>query len=562
MPAHSNTAARTAINPAAPVASGDAPDWWRDAVIYQIYPRSFFDRRGDGVGDLRGICERLDYVAGLGVDAVWISPFFASPMADFGYDVSDYRAVEPMFGSLDDFDALVRRAHDLGLKVIIDQVINHSSDQHPWFVESRQSRDNPRADWYVWADPKEDGSPPNNWLAVFGGSAWQWEARRCQYYLHNFLVSQPDLNYHHPDVQRQMLEEMRFWLERGVDGFRLDAICYLFHDSRLRDNPAKPAGERVGQGFQLTNPYAFQRHIYDMGRPENLDFLGRIRGLMDEYPQRCTLGEISCEEPLAAIAEYTAAGRLNLGYSFALLADDFSTLGIRAAVEELEAKGGGGGGCWSIGNHDVARVLSRWGGAGADPALATVFSGMLFSLRGAVCAYQGEELGLEEAVVPLERIQDPYGKAFWPLFAGRDGCRTPMPWRAEAPHAGFSEGEPWLPIAAGHRACAVDIQEGEADSPLHRYRRFLRWRKGQPALRYGSIRFLEAAEGSLALVREYRGQRVLGVFHFRAGAGCVEYPAGWTLRALGGHGLPDCARVAAGRLDLAGVGGGFWEVVE
>ncbi len=299
-------------------------DWWRGAVIYQIYPRSFRDSDGDGIGDLPGILEKLDYVAGLGVDAIWISPFFKSPMADFGYDIADYRAVDPMFGTLEDFDRVLQRAHALGLKVMIDQVLSHTSDQHPWFQQSRQSRDNPKADWYVWADAKPDGSPPNNWLSIFGGVAWQWEPRRGQYYLHNFLTSQPDLNFHNPDVRRAVLENVEFWLQRGVDGLRLDAINFCFHDRLLRDNPPKPPELRVGRGFSPDNPYAFQYHWHNNTQPENLAFLEELRALMDRYPGTAALGEISSEDSLATMDEYTRAGRLHMCYSFDLLTEDAS----------------------------------------------------------------------------------------------------------------------------------------------------------------------------------------------------------------------------------------------
>jgi len=336
----------------------EAP-WWRGSVIYQIYPRSFLDTDGNGVGDLPGILQRLDYVASLGVDAIWISPFFTSPMADFGYDIADYRAVDPLFGTLEDFDRVVAKAHALGLKVVIDQVLSHTSNEHAWFKESRSSRENAKADWYVWADAKPDGSPPNNWLSIFGGVAWKWEPRRGQYYLHNFLSSQPDLNFHNPDVQQAALDNVEFWLQRGVDGLRLDAINFCFHDRALRDNPAKPPELRVGRGFSPDNPYAFQYHWYNNTQPENLAFLERLRGLLDRYPGTVALGEISSEDSLATMAEYTAGRRLHMGYSFELLTRDCSAAYIRATVERLETAMTEGWPCWSISNHDVERVLSR-----------------------------------------------------------------------------------------------------------------------------------------------------------------------------------------------------------
>ncbi len=487
-------------------------EWWRGAVIYQIYPRSFLDSDGDGVGDLPGIIARLDYVARLGVDAIWISPFFRSPMADFGYDIADYRDVDPLFGSLDDFDRLLAKAHALGLKVMIDQVPSHTSIEHPWFRESRESCDNPRADWYVWAGAREDGTPPNNWLSIFGGVAWKWEPRRRQYFLHNFLDSQPDLNFHNPAVRAATLDNIAFWLDRGVDGLRLDAINFCFHDARLRDNPPKPAALRTGRGFSPDNPYAFQYHHHNNTQPENLGFLEELRALMDRYPDVAALGEISSEDSLATMSEYVGERRLHMGYSFELLTDDRSAGYIRSTVETLEARMPHGWPCWALSNHDVQRAVTRWGGPDASDALARQLVALVCSLRGSVCLYQGEELGLPEAEVPFEALQDPYGKAFWPSFKGRDGCRTPMPWD-DSPSAGFSHGEPWLPVPQSHRARAVDVQEPRTDSVLNATRAFLRWRKTQAALVEGSIRFLDAPPELLAFVREHHGQRLLVAFN-------------------------------------------------
>jgi len=502
----------------------DSP-WWRGAVIYQIYPRSFLDASGDGIGDLPGIIEKLDYIASLGVDAIWISPFFKSPMADFGYDIADYRAVDPLFGTLEDFDRLLARAHALGLKVMIDQVLSHTSSDHAWFRESRQSRDNPKADWYVWADPGEDGTPPNNWMALFGGVAWQWEPRREQYYLHNFLSSQPDLNFHNPAVRQEILDSVEFWLARGVDGLRLDAINFCFHDAQLRDNPPKPKDKRVGRGFSPDNPYAYQYHWYNNTQPENLAFLADLRALLDRYPGTVALGEISSEDSLATTAEYTSAGRLHMGYSFELLTEDSSAAYIRDTVERLEAVMTEGWPCWAISNHDVPRAISRWSGGAATPEHARQLAMLVGALRGSVCIYQGEELGLPEAEVPFEALQDPYGIAFWPNFKGRDGCRTPMPW-TDAVDAGFSAGTPWLPVADAHRTVAVSRQDGEQDSVLNAFRRFMQWRRMQPALVRGDIRFLDAPEPVLAFVREAEGQRLLAAFNLSATASRFELPAG------------------------------------
>ena len=337
-------------------------------MIYQIYPRSFQDSNGDGVGDLPGITRRLAYVAALGVDAIWISPFFRSPMKDFGYDVSDYRDVDPIFGTLTDFDALLAEAHRLGLKVMIDQVLSHTSDQHAWFKESRTSRDNAKHDWYVWADPQPDGTPPNNWLSVFGGSAWHWDSRRRQYYLHSFLTSQPDLNFHCEAVQQALLEEVRFWCERGVNGFRFDACNHQVHDRLLRSNPAAEGGEV--STVRPDNPYAMQLHVHDKSQPENLVFLERLREVLDAFGA-ASVGEVGDENPPPLMADYTEAGRrLHMAYSFSLLTPVGRAGHVRAQVEALERELArtGGWGCWALSNHDVPRIASRWFLAGADGA--------------------------------------------------------------------------------------------------------------------------------------------------------------------------------------------------
>ena len=536
-----------------------SPEWWQGAVIYQIYPRSFMDSNGDGVGDLRGIIDKLDYIESLGVDAVWVSPFFASPMCDFGYDISDYRAVEPLFGSLDDFDRLIEAAHSRNIKVIIDQVLSHTSDQHRWFIESRQNRDNAKADWYVWAEPASDGGPPNNWLSIFGGSAWEWDSCRRQYYLHNFLKSQPDLNFHNPSVRQQMLDEVEFWLKRGIDGVRLDAINFCYHDEKLRNNPPKPEDERKGRGFTEDNPYAYQYHIYDNTRPQMPEFLQALRSLLNRYPGAVSLGEISSEYSLATMAEYTAGNtRLHMAYSFELLVDTLSAKYIRSTVEDLEAGIGDGWPCWSIGNHDVRRVMSRWGVEDPPDALAKVLTAMLGCLRGSVCSYQGEELGLSEADIARHQVQDPYGLAFWPNFKGRDGCRTPQPWEP-SDCGGFSVAKPWLPIPKQHRERAVTVQQCNTDSVLNAYRTFMHWRKDQPALRYGDIEFIDAPDDVLAFVRKADDQHMLVCLNLSAAATAMPVDQRWQLDLLDGHGF---ARVTVnnGQLLLPAYGAYFGEI--
>lgn len=503
-------------------------------MIYQVYPRSLLDSNSDGVGDLPGVTQKLDYIADLGVDAVWISPFFKSPMKDFGYDVSDFREVDPLFGNLDDFDALVAKAHRLGLKVMIDIVMSHTSDQHTWFDDSRHRR-NDRDDWYVWVDAKPDGSEPNNWLSVFGGSSWQWDETRQQYYLHNFLTSQPDLNYHNPAVRQQMLDEIEFWLQRGVDGFRLDAVNFCFHDAQLRDNPMKPETERKGRGFSPDNPYAWQYHRYDNTRPENLGLMEELRALLDRYPGSVSLGEINSDNSNATIAEYTNGNqRLHMGYSFELLAEECSAEYIQQTVSDLERQLVEGWPCWAISNHDVTRVVSRWGGEVESPELAKLLTMLACSLRGTICTYQGEELGLCEAPIEQHQLQDPFGIRFWPSFKGRDGCRTPMPWSSDANNAGFSETDPWLPIPDAHRSKSVAAQVRDPDSVLNAYKSFLAWRKEQPALRWGTIEFIDVNEPVLGFVREHESQRLLALFNLSTRPQRVSLPDGWEVtRAQG-----------------------------
>ncbi|MCX8571727.1 MULTISPECIES: alpha-amylase family glycosyl hydrolase [Hyphomicrobiales] len=537
-------------------------DWWRGAVIYQIYPRSFQDSNGDGIGDLKGIISRLPHIAELGADAVWISPFFKSPMKDFGYDISDYLDIDPMFGTLADFDAMISEAHRLGLKVMIDGVISHTSDLHPWFKESRSSHDNAKADWYVWADAKPDGSPPNNWLSIFGGSAWQWDTRRMQYYLHNFLAEQPDLNFHNRDVQDALLDVTRFWLERGVDGFRLDTINFYFHSAGLEDNPALPPEERNDQTAPAVNPYNFQDHIYDKSRPENLEFLARFRAVLDEYPAAAAVGEVGdSQRGLEVVASYTAGGdKVQMCYAFDFLAPEkISAAKVRSVLEDFGKVASDGWSCWAFSNHDVVRHASRWGMGEADrTAYLKVVSALLMSLRGSVCIYQGEELGLTEANLAFEDLQDPYGIRFWPEFKGRDGCRTPMVWNKDAANGGFSKVKPWLPVPADHLAKAVDTQEGDAASLLEHYRRFLAFRRAHPALAKGDISFLKAEGDAIAFSRREGNEEIVCVFNLGSTPATVDL-GGRGLQPLQGHGLD--GKTDAGAVRLAGYGAWFGRFV-
>lgn len=532
--------------------STDGSNWWRGAAIYQVYPRSFQDTTGDGGGDLAGITARLPHIASLGVDAVWLSPFFKSPMADMGYDVSDYCAVDPMFGTIADFDALIAKAHGLGLKIIIDQVLSHTSDKHPWFVESRQSRANEKADWYIWADPKPDGTVPNNWLSVFGGPAWEWDSTRRQYYMHNFLASQPDLDFHNPEVQDALLETVRFWLERGVDGFRLDTVNYYFHDRSLKDNPPMPPGK--ANDIPDTNPYGYQDHLHDKTQPENLGFLKRFRALLDSHGARAAVGEVGDgERSLRTVAAYTEGDRLHMCYTFDLLGPEFSASHIRKSVEAFETEVANGWICWAFSNHDVMRHVSRWTKPGGDTdAVAKFAIALLASLRGSICLYQGEELGLEEAELAFEDLRDPYGIRFWPGFKGRDGCRTPMVWEAGKPNGGFSTGKPWLPVPENHRLRAVDVQNGDEASVLAHYRRALAFRREHPALIEGAISFLEAGGDILAFIRRTGSETLLCAFNFST------EPAIWTVSEEAGAirplGFPGGSTLADRSVSLPGLG--------
>jgi alpha-glucosidase len=522
-----------------------ARDWWRGAVIYQIYPRSFQDHNNDGVGDLVGITSRLDYVADLGVDAIWLSPVFTSPMKDFGYDVSNYRDIDPTFGTLEDFDRLVEKAHALGLKVIVDQVISHSSDRHPWFAESRLSRTNDKADWYVWADPKPDGSPPNNWLSIFGGSAWHWDGRRMQYYLHNFLTSQPDLNFHNPAVQEALLGEMRYWLERGVDGFRLDTVNFYFHSQTLQSNPPVRPEDYSASTAPAVNPYNLQEHLYDKSQPENIEFLKRLRALLDEYPGTTTVGEIGdAQHQLEVMARYT----------FDYLGGEYTARHFAESLKATREKAPEGWICLAFSNHDVVRHVSRWSPHGHEARLINQAALLLLTMRGSVCIYQGEELGLGEAEIAYDDLVDPYGIEFWPEFKGRDGCRTPMVWHAHVRNGGFSAADrTWLPVPAQHLPYAVDQQDNVANSTLSFYRSVLRFRKDHPELIKGDLEVVEGTpEGVLAFTRSLDGQTLFCVFNMSAEPVDYDLPTDLALTDAGAPGAD--AQLVGNRLSFSPFG--------
>jgi len=496
------------------------PEWWRGAIIYQVYPRSFFDANADGTGDLPGIHRKLDYIRSLGVDAIWISPFFKSPMRDFGYDVADYRAVDPIFGTNADFARLISAAHERDLKIIIDLVLAHTSDEHTWFQESRQNSANAKADWYVWADPKPDGTPPNNWLSVFGGSAWQWDTRRRQYYLHHYLRSQPNLNWHNPQLVDAMFGEVHYWVEAGVDGFRLDAITTLVHDHDLRDNPVRAIDPNAPPRFaDANNPFTWQDLIYTRDQPRTLELLGQLRSLVDRYENRYLIGEVADVDMITVSAKYTRTGKhLHSCYNFELMPLAFSATFLKGVLEKTESVLDAGWTTWAMSNHDNIRVVSRFGRLphlqGNDRALAKLLLAALLSVRGGACIYQGEELGLTEAEIAFADLQDPYGIEFWPEFKGRDGCRTPMPWSSHLPNAGFSQAAPWLPVPKEHFSLAVDQQENDQNSVLAMFQSFLAWRKKRPALVRGDFSVVEATDPVLAFERSLDGERILCVFNF------------------------------------------------
>lgn len=528
-------------------------DWWRGGVIYQVYPRSFQDTNGDGIGDLPGILRRLDHIASLGVDCIWLSPITQSPQEDMGYDVSNYIDVDPLFGTMEDFDSLIERAHALGLKVIMDQVVSHTSDQHPWFRESRLSRDNARADWYVWADPLPDGSPPNNWPAVFGGRAWEWNPTRGQYYLHNFLASQPDLNFHNGEVQDAVLDIMRFWLERGVDGFRLDTVNYYFHDKKLRSNPPNKRDEHLPYAV---NPYDMQEHKYSKSQPENVAFLKRVRTLLDEFPGTTSVGEVGdSHRAVELMAEYTSGGdKLHMCYSFEFLGPDFTAKHFRSRVEGFFKESKDGWPCWSFSNHDVPRHITRWAPHSVDAAdLGRQAAALMLSLKGSVCLYQGEELGLPETDLIFEELTDPRGIRFWPEDKGRDGCRTPMPWdEGEAPN-GFTTGTPWLPVKPPQSALNVATQDADENSTLAFYRAILAWRRTHPVLSHGDIDFLKTQEPILAFRRSNGEAGMLCVFNLSPEPHELKITAeGAALETISGN-----AGLADGKLTLGPNGYAF-----
>jgi alpha-glucosidase len=485
--------------------------WWHDGVVYQIYPRSYQDANGDGVGDLEGIRRRLDHLAWLGVDAIWLSPFQPSPMADFGYDVADYCGVDPLFGTLEDFDRLLADAHGRGIRVTVDWVPNHTSDRHPWFLESRASRTSAKRDWYVWRDGRGDG-PPNDWVSIFGGPAWERDADTGQWYLHSFLREQPDLNWRSPELVEAMHGVLRFWLDRGADGFRIDVIHRIAKDPMLRDNP--PAPNR-GHGAQGGTGYGSQLHLHDENHPDVHTLLRGIRGVLDEYRERMMVGEVYLFDPSEVARYYGRGDELHLAFNFSFLRCPWDATAFRAEVERFEALcPREGWPTWVLSNHDVPRHASRYDDPKLGDARARVAAMMLLTLRGTPYLYAGEEIGMRNVDVPEDRLQDPLARTLHPKLS-RDGERTPMRWNAAEPGCGFTTAaDAWLPLGPQPAGTDVAAQRADRESLLWLYRDLLALRRAHPALHRGAFRALDAPEGVFAYEREHAGQRAVVALNF------------------------------------------------
>ena len=476
--------------------------WWHKGVVYQIYPRSYKDSDGDGIGDLRGIIEKLDYVKDLGIDAVWVSPIYPSPMADFGYDVSDYTGIHPMFGDMKDFDELLKEVHQRGMKLILDLVPNHSSNEHPWFQESKSSKDNPKRDWYIWEDPGPNGDPPNNWLSVFGGSGWEYDQNTDQYYYHAFLKEQPDLNWRNPEVQEAIFKEMRFWLDKGVDGFRVDVMWHMIKDKQLRNDPPNP------EYHEGMNSYSKQVPAYSTDQDEVHDIVHKMRRVIDDYDERLLIGEIYL--PISKLVRYYGEDNegAHLPFNFQLLQLPWNAPKIEAAISEYEgALPEFGWPNWVLGNHDKSRIASRVGKEQARNAAM-----LLLTLRGTPTIYYGDELGMEDVDIPKDKIKDPQALNEPGVGRSRDPERTPMQWN-DSKNAGFTEGEPWLPLMDNFKDINVEQQWNEKGSMLDLHRRLLSIRAKEPALHVGDYIPVSSRGDLLAYIREFEESKFLIVLN-------------------------------------------------
>jgi alpha-glucosidase len=492
--------------------------WWQWGTVYQVYPRSLQDSNGDGVGDLEGIISRLDYLDWLGVDAIWLSPIYPSPMADFGYDVSDYTGVHPLFGSMSDFDRLLEEAHRRDLRLILDFVPNHTSEQHPWFVSARSSRADPKRDWYIWRDPGPGGSPPNNWLSVFGGPAWTFDEKTGQYYHHAYLSEQPDLDWRNPEVREAMLTAMRFWLDKGVDGFRVDVMWHLIKDEHFRDNPVNPDYREGMPTYHELIP------AFSVDQPEVHDVVAEMRRVVDDYPERVLIGEIYL--PIPQLVTYYGRGDqpgAHLPFNFQLITLPWDARRISAAIDQYEGElPEGAWPNWVLGNHDKARIASRVG-----PEQARVAAMLLLTLRGTPTIYYGDEIGMHDVEIPADRVKDPTERRNPGMGMGRDSCRTPMQWD-RGPGAGFSEVEPWLPLAPDYRELNVETERDDPRSMLTLVRRLIELRRNEEALSLGDYYPVNAEGDLLAFLREAGGKRFLVTLNLgRREAELLPAPSPW-----------------------------------
>jgi len=506
-------------------------NWWESAVFYQIYPRSFKDSNNDGIGDLAGVIEKLDHLndgkgGGLGIDAIWFSPFFPSPQADFGYDVSDYCNIDLDYGTLEDFDQLVEESHRRGIKIVLDLVLNHSSDQHKWFQESRKNSTNSKADWYVWADQKPDGSPPNNWLAVFGGAAWTFEPQRGQYYLHNFLTEQPDLNWYNPEVREALADVVRFWMKRGADGFRLDTANYYAYDRQLRDNPKRPGNSELMEDGQEANPLSQYITKFSKDRPENLEFIHYLRKIFDESGA-VSIGEIGSAEGLESTlklgTDYVKKGKgLHLAYTFSMLNKNMNAEYLEHVLRVTEESIEDGWPCWSLSNHDCMRMISRFDCFGEREGFQQMMLLLLLSLRGTPIIYYGEEVDMQEYEITKDELRDPQGIRFWPDIKGRDGCRLPFPWDSKLTNQGFNSGtKPWLPAA---NKLSLDQAKADSGSTFHVLQEMLQIRKKFPALQNGSYRKILLDGDCFVFERKTGGETMLIAANFSTEEQSINLP--------------------------------------
>jgi alpha-glucosidase len=483
---------------------GSESKWWQDGVIYQIYPRSFYDSNGDGIGDLEGIRQKLDYLQDLGVDAIWLSPIYPTPDADFGYDVADYMDIDPKFGTLEDFKALVKDAKGRNIHMVLDLVLNHTSDQHPWFIESKSSKDNPKSDWYMWLPPKKNGKVPNGWQSIFGGKGWEYIPERDEYYFHMFYKEQPDLNWRNQDVEAAIYDVFRFWMNLGVDGFRLDVFNAYFKDAQYRDNPSK-FGIRA---------FDRQHHIYDTDQPELLPVLQNIRKIVDENPDGFTVGETFISTPEKA-ALYCQPGNLHTTFNFDFLQSKWNPKAFVNVIQSWEDRlAPGSWPTYVLNNHDVVRAGTRYGRGENDDILKSA-AVLLLTMRGTPFLYYGEEIGMRDITVKRKDILDPVGRKYWPFHKGRDGCRSPMQWNTST-NAGFGEGKPWLPVHPNYLQRNVDAMLSDKDSIWYIYQKLLKLRKEHQALRTGIFLPVTFEQKSLlAYMRQDDNETILVVINFR-----------------------------------------------